>query len=92
MAILKEVDGNIILELSSNFETSFALGTFIYMANVTNGSQVRSSGLEVAQITTNGAKSFNLTAINPGIKLTDYTYVIILCKPATVTFGYAQLN
>jgi hypothetical protein len=62
------------------------------MANVTNGSQVKANGLEVAQITTNGAKSFNLSALRPGIKLTDYSYVIILCKPASVTFGYAELK
>ncbi len=92
MASVKEIDGNIILELSNNFETSFALGTFVYMANVTNGSQVKANGLEVAQITTNGTKSFNLSAIQPGLKLTDYNYVIILCKPASVTFGYAELK
>jgi hypothetical protein len=92
MASVKEIDGDIILELSNNFETSFALGTFVYMANVTNGSQVKANGLEVSQITTNGAKSFNLSAISPGIKLTDYNYVIILCKPASVTFGYAELK
>ncbi len=92
MATLKEVDGKIILEFSQNFETSFALGTFVYMSNTTNGSQVQSGGLEVAQITTNGAKSFNLTAISPSYKLTDYKFVVILCKPARLTFGYAQLN
>lgn len=92
MASLKEVNGDIILEFSNNFETSFALGTFVYMANVTNGTQVKANGLEVAQITTNGAKTFNLSAIKPDIKFTDYKYVIILCKPASVTFGYAELK
>jgi len=92
MATLKDAEGKIILEFSENFETSFALGTFVYMSNVTNGSQVQANGIEVAQITTNGAKKFDLTAISPGIKLTDYKFVIILCKPARVTFGYAQLN
>jgi hypothetical protein len=92
MASLKENGGNIFLEFSNNFETSFALGTFVYMANVSNGTQVKAGGLEVGQITTNGAKSFNLSAISPGIKLTDYKYVIILCKPASVTFGYAELK
>jgi Bacterial Ig-like domain (group 2) len=92
MASLKDEGGKIILEFSNNFEASFALGTFVYMANVTNGLQVKANGLEVAQITTNGAKSFNLSAVSPGIKLTDYKYVIILCKPASVTFGYAELK
>jgi hypothetical protein len=92
MATMKEEGGKIILEFSSDFKTSFALGTFVYMADVTNGSQVRASGLEVAQITTNGAKSFDLTAVKPNIKLQDYKYVIILCKPASVTFGYAEMK
>ncbi len=92
MASLKEVNGDVVLEFSSNFETSFALGTFVYMANVTNGSQVKANGLEVEQITTNGAKTFNLSALRSDIKLTDYKYVIILCKPASVTFGFAELK
>jgi hypothetical protein len=53
---------------------------------------VRASGLEVAQIVDNGAKTFNLSNIKPGIGLNDYKYVIILCKPASVTFGYAELK
>lgn len=91
-ATLKQADGKLMLELSSNFETSFALGTFVYLANTTSGSQVRAAGFEVAQITTGGAKSFNLTALRPEIKITDYNYVVILCKPASVTFGFALLN
>ncbi len=92
MATLSVMDTKLILELSNNFETSFALGTFVYLANSTNGAQVRASGLEIAQITTNGAKTFDITAINPTVGLLDYKYVIILCKPASVTFGYAELN
>jgi hypothetical protein len=82
----------LFLQLSDDFETSFALGTFVYLANATNGAEVKTSGLEVAQITTNGAKVFNLSAIKPGIGLFDYQYVVILCKPATVSFGYAKMN
>lgn len=92
MAMITLKNGNLILEFSNNFETSFALGTYVYLANATNGAQVKASGLEVAQITDNGAKSFNLSALKPGISLYDYNYVIILCKPATVTFGYAELK
>jgi hypothetical protein len=91
-ATLSVMDNKLILQLSNNFQTSFALGTFVYLANSTNGAQVRASGLEVAQITTNGAKTFDITAISPTTGLLDYRYVIILCKPATVTFGYADLN
>ncbi|MGI9544237.1 MAG: Ig-like domain-containing protein, partial [Cyclobacteriaceae bacterium] len=42
-AILEVNDVNeLTLTLSEDFETSFALGTFIYLANSTNGSSVRS--------------------------------------------------
>jgi len=92
MAKLSVMDNKLILELSNNFETSFALGTYIYLANTTNGAQVRASGLEIAQITTNGAKTFNVSAISPTTGLLDYKYAIILCKPASVTFGYAEFK
>jgi len=92
MATLSVMDNKLILQLSNNFETSFALGTFIYLANSTNGAQVRASGLEIAQISTNGAKTFDISAISPTTGLLDYKYVIILCKPASLTFGYAELK
>jgi hypothetical protein len=91
-AVLKMEAGQLVLELSSDFQTSFALGTYVYLANSTNGAQVRAGGFEVAQITTNGAKRFAITDRNPNINLFDYRYVIILCKPASVTFGFADLN
>ena len=91
-ASLTEENGQINLKLSSDFKTSFALGTYVYLANSTNASQVRSAGLEIKQITANGAHTFNISAQHPAVKLTDYRYVIILCKPAQVTFGYADLK
>lgn len=91
-ATLSNIDGQLILKLSDDFQTSFALGTFIYLANSTSGSQVKAGGFEVAQITTNGAKTFNISNLNPSITIDQYKYVIILCKPASVTFGYAEMN
>lgn len=85
-------NGQLLLKLSDDFQTSFALGTFIYLANTTAGSQVKAGGLEIAQITTNGAKTFNISSINPNIKIDQYKYVIILCKPASLTFGFAELK
>lgn len=91
-AILKNVNNELILELGSDFETSFALGTFVYLANSTSGSQVKAGGFEVAQITTNGAKTFNISNLNASITLAQYKYVVILCKPASVSFGYAEMK
>ena len=89
---LEIANDQLILTLSDNFDTDFALGTFIYLANSTNGSNVRSTGFEVAQIFNDGAKTFNVTQLNATIGLYDYRYVIVLCKPASVTFGFADLN
>lgn len=92
-ATLSEDSGNLILEFGSDFKTSFALGTFIYLSNNnTSGSAVKSNGLELQQITQSGAHTFNVSLKSPGVKLTDYKYVIILCKPATVIFGSAELK
>jgi hypothetical protein len=91
-ATLALESGQLILRLSNDFQTSFALGTYIYLSNTTNASGTLSNGKELAQISTNGAHTFNVTQKFPNIGLYDYRYVIILCKPAVVTFGYADLN
>ncbi len=92
MATLKLEGGNLILSLSDNFKTSFALGTYIYLSNSTSGSETFSKGVEVAQIFSNGARTFDISSIDPNIGLFDYRYIIILCRPARVTFGFADLN
>jgi hypothetical protein len=92
MAFLNQQNEKLILRLSQDFETSFALGTFIYLANSTNGQEIRASGLEIAEIRTNGAHTFDITAKFPDVKITDYKFVIIFCKPAGVTFGFAEMK
>jgi uncharacterized protein YjdB len=91
-ATMRVINNQLILELGSNFQTSFALGTFIYLSNTTSGSGTLANGVEIKQITTNGAHSFNVSQVNATIGLYDYRYVVILCKPASVTFGYADMN
>ncbi len=84
--------GDIILELSDDFSADFALGTFIYLANSTSGSEVRGGGLELREITSGGAHTFNVTEIDASVDLDTYRYVIVLCKPAAITFGLADFN
>jgi hypothetical protein len=91
-ATLERIEGKLILKLGEDFATSFALGTFIYLANSTNGSQVRVNGLEIAQIRVNGPHTFDLSVMFPNLGIQDYDYVIVLCKPASVTFGFAKLS
>jgi len=85
-------NGNLMLRLEYNFETDFANGTFIYLSNSTEGSTTRNEGLEIQEVTSGGAYLFNVSAIDPTVTIDDFNYVIVLCKPATITFGYAQLN
>lgn len=91
-ATLKTVNGNLILEFSSDFTTSFALGTYIYLANSNStGSAVQAGGKELGQIAANGTHTWNVSQLFPGTTASQYQYVIILCKPANILFGYAQL-
>lgn len=89
---LEFVNNQLILTLNDNFDTDFVLGTYIYLANSTNGSIVRSSGFQVAQIFNDGGKTFNISQLNSSIRIDDYKYVIVLCYPASATFGYAELK
>lgn len=92
-ATLRNENGNLILEFSDNFMTSFALGTYIYLSpSISNGSAVQTGGIELGQISTNGVHSWNVTQLFPGTTATQFQYVVILCKPANVLFGYAQLQ
>lgn len=83
----KEQNGKLIVELGSDFSASVALGTFIYLANSTSGSTVKSAGLELGQWSS-GPKTFEVS----GVTLNQYKYVVVLCKPAGVTFGFAELK
>ncbi len=86
---------NLLLTLSDDFETSFALGTFVYLANSTNGPEVKANGFEVAEITMNGSHTFNLSEIaenmDTSVSIGEYMYVVILCEPASLTFGYGEI-
>lgn len=88
----KSADGTITLLLGEDFKTSFALGTFIYLSNFTSGSDTRANGLDLGEIKENGAHSFNVTAADPNADLDKYRYVIVLCKPASITFGLGDFN
>ncbi len=86
------LDGHLNLELSSDFETDFALGTFVYLSNSISGSATAVNGLEISVITTNGYKLFNVSAVDSNVGIDSYSHVIILCKPASLTFGYALMQ
>ena len=82
-----EMAGKLVVSLGADYEASVALGTFIYLANSTSGGNVKSAGLELGQWSS-GAKTFEAA----GVTLNQYKYVVVLCKPASVTFGFAELK
>jgi hypothetical protein len=84
---VEETSGKLIVKLSNDFQASVALGTFIYLANSTTGSAVKSAGLELGQWSS-GAKTFEAS----GVTLNQYKHVVVLCKPAGVIFGFAELK
>ncbi len=93
MATMEVIDGEIILTFSDDFMTDFALGTFIYLANDnSSGTAIRNEGVELGEITTNGSHTFNVTENFPDVTLSQFEYVIVLCKPASIPFGFAQLD
>ena len=83
----EEMGGKLVVKLSSNFQASVALGTYIYLANSTSGGNVKSAGLELGPWSS-GARTFEVQ----GITLNQYKYVVTLCKPAGITFGFAELK
>lgn len=85
-------NGELMLRLNDNFDTDFALGTFIYLSNSTQGNLTKNEGLEINEVSTGGAHLFNVSSIDPTVNIDDFDYVVVLCKPATITFGYAQLD
>jgi Bacterial Ig-like domain (group 2) len=82
-----EMAGKLVVSLGADYKASVALGTFIYLANSTSGGNVKSAGLELGQWSS-GAKTFEAN----GVTLNQYKYVVVLCKPAVVTFGFAELK
>jgi len=85
-------DGSYKMELAEDFMADFALGTFIYLSNSTAGNVTRSEGVEIAEVTQNGYHLFDLGNIDSQLNPGDYRYVIVLCKPASITFGIADFQ
>lgn len=92
-AFLQKNDQNqLILSFSADFQTSFAAGTFVYLSNSIVGNQVQNLGVEIAEVKSNGAQSFNISARHPQVQVDDYSHVVLLCKPFQITFGFAEMK
>jgi Bacterial Ig-like domain (group 2) len=84
---VSEASGKLSISVGADYQASVALGTNLYLANSTSGSAVKSGGVNLGQWSS-GAKTFEVA----GAKLNDYKYVVVLCQPAGITFGFAELK
>ncbi len=92
VTLSKAPDGKVTLILADDFKTDFALGTFIYLSNSTSGSDTKANGLDLGEVKVNGAHTFDVSAVDSGVGLNTYRYIIILCKPASITFGIGDFE
>lgn len=84
---LVEANGELTLSLLDNFSTSNGPGLYLYLSN--NESSI-SGGIEVGELRNNsGADSY---AVPAGITFSQYSHVIIYCKPFGVGFATAALE
>ncbi|MDN5203206.1 DM13 domain-containing protein [Fulvivirgaceae bacterium BMA10] len=84
---LKEVDGSLVLEFSSNFTASRGPGLYIYLSN--SQSSV-GGGVELGKLKANsGEQSYDVPA---SVELNDYNHVLVYCKPFGVAFGVGTFN
>ncbi len=91
-ATLAITTGDLILTFSNDFKRSSGIGTYVFLANNKDSGTAVQAGINLGEITTNGAKTFNVSDKFPGTTLNQYNYVVILCKPANLLFGYAELK
>ena len=94
VTLSQEEDGTLLLTTSDDFNVSLALGTFLYLSNSQDGRATANDGLEVADVSraTSGKQTFNVTEADATVTLNTYKYVVVLCKPARLTFGTAELK
>jgi len=87
-AILKEENGELILDLLDDFNTTSALpGLYVYLTN--NLSNINGA-VEIAKVEKfSGSQSYTVPG-NPG--LLDYNYVLFYCKPFLVPVGNGELD
>lgn len=86
--VLREVDGDLLLDLEDDFNTTSALpGLYIYL---TNNPNTNNNAIEIAKITEfSGAQTFT---VPPNVSINDYQYVLGFCKPFGVKVGDGEFE
>ena len=80
-------NGQLTLNFGSDFSSSNGPGLYVYLSPVNS---VTSNSVELGElISTTGAQSYSVPS---GYSLSDFSYVIIHCKPFSVSFGSAEIK
>jgi hypothetical protein len=80
-------NGQLTLNFGSDFSSSNGPGLYVYLSPVNS---VTSNSVELGElISTTGAQSYS---VQSGYSLSDFSYVIIHCKPFSVSFGSAEIK
>lgn len=79
---VQEIDGNLIVEIDSNYQASTALpGLFVYLSNNPNSV---AAALEISAVTTfDGAHTYTISDVG----LDDYKFLLYFCKPFNIKVG-----
>ncbi|MBL1215403.1 MAG: hypothetical protein HND52_18700 [Ignavibacteriae bacterium] len=86
-AELVSSNSQLTLNFGSDFSSSSGPGLYVYLSPVNS---VGANSVELGElISTTGAQSYS---VPPGYSLSDFSYVIIHCKPFSVSFGSAEIN
>lgn len=84
---LSEVSGGLELTFDENFRASQGPGLFVYLTNQSNGV---AGAIEVGRLAKNsGSQTYR---IEGDVQLRTYDFVLVYCKPFSVTFGRGTFN
>lgn len=80
--IVKEIEGNLVVEVASNYKASTSLpGLFVYLSNNPNSI---GGAFEVSAVSTfNGEHTYTI----PDVGIDDYKYLLYFCKPFNIKVG-----
>lgn len=83
-------NGQLILEMQSDFNVQGGPDLRVFLSNIENGSRVNAEALELSLLKSNSGKQTYVVPEN--VSISDYQYVNVHCKQYNTTFGSAKFN
>lgn len=91
--LIIDEEGHLILPFEDDFSSQNGPGLYIYLSNSNTGIGVIQQGIELGPLPQlSGAFEIDVTDLYPNVMIGDYQYVVVYCKPFTVSFGYGALD